>query len=607
MNHRCWPTIMSAAVLSCEYGMKSARNVLRRSCEKRAIVCLSMVFLIGIGTYLHTVQYWFVATDSLTLIETSRVRTVADVVQIFSEPLMHGSGFTDVALFYRPLSSLSYAVEYPLWGVSPSGYHFTNVVLHAVAAVLVVITIKEMTTQPLVGYLSGVLFTVHPLAVNVVPAISRRQDILVSIFVLGTLFLFVRSRRADRLRLFGGAVVAYVLALGAKETALVVPGLIFLWVMVHQEANEWRSRFAAALVPTVPFMGVTFVYTLVRVVVLGGFGGYRPGVGSGSASTWIFVPVKYLLWITQPTTIVKTTLESLPRSVLIVSVMGAVIVGTGLVWRRGLYRAFTPIQLAVLSISGASFVVLIGTVLFATPLEALVPMGADKSGAVVQYLVSMLFVGGCLTGVLAAALGRNSLFDTPTHHQFTFFAGWVIGVPGLLIVTGAGIGPPLAIGDGIQTGYLCIIPAMASLSLVLATAGRQISDAARFERIQPNMNALIAIFTALLLISLIAASPLIHPYSGWKKAGEANERALTSLNQVSDRVDPSVWASAYASSTPESDEPLLASSTKPLSDYSVESWLQLRSLANRSDQDGRESWRNVPVRKSRANFVFLCA
>jgi hypothetical protein len=302
--------------------MKSPRDVLRLSRRRRATIFLSIIFLIGIGTYIHTVQYWFVATDSLTLIETNRIRTVTDFVQMFTEPLMHGSGFTEVALFYRPLSSLSYALEYPVWGVSPGGYHLTNVVLHATASVLVALAIRELTTRPVVGYLSGVLFTVHPLAVNVIPAISRRQDILVSIFVLGTLALFVRSRRADRPRLFGGAVVAYALALGAKETALVVPGLVFLWVVVHQEANEWRSRIATALRPTAPFIGITLVYTIVRVAVLGGLGGYRPGVGSGSTSTWLFVPVKYFLWIAQPTTIVQTTLGNLPRSVLVIGVVG---------------------------------------------------------------------------------------------------------------------------------------------------------------------------------------------------------------------------------------------------------------------------------------------
>lgn len=549
----------------------------------------------GIGTYLHTVQYWFVATDSLTLIETSRIRTVTDAVQIFTEPLMHGSGFTDVALFYRPLSSLSYAAGYSLWGMSSGGYHLTNVVLHAVATVLVAVTVREMTTQPVVGYLSGVLFTVHPLAVNVVPAIARRQDILVSIFVLGTLFLFVRSRRADRPHLFGGAVVTYGLALGAKETALVVPGLVFLWVVIHQEANEWRSKIVTALISTLPFIGITLVYTIVRVVILGGLGGYRSGVGSGSISTWIFVPVKYLLWVAQPTTIVKTTLGSFPRPVLVVGVVGAMVVGIGLAWWRGLYRRFTPIQLAALTVSGASFGVLVGVVMFATPLEAEVPMGADKSAAVVQYLAGALFIGGCLTGVLAAALGWNPPPDTMTHRQFMFFAGWVVGVPGLLIVTGAGIGTPLAIGDGIQTGYLCIIPAMASLSLLVVVAGRRLFDAARFEDIQPDAAALIAIFTALLLISLIAASPLVHPYSGWKKVGEVNERTLTGLDQPSDRADSSVQASTDASSTGASD-PLVSSSIKPLSDYSTESWIKITYIANRSGQDSREPGGAYPSR-----------
>jgi hypothetical protein len=584
--------------------MKSRRNVLRLSWRERAIICLSVVFLVGVGTYLHTVQYWFVATDSLTLIETSRIRTVTDFVQIFTQPLMHGSGFTDVALFYRPLSSLSYAVGYSLWGVSPGGYHLTNVVLHAVAAVLVAITIREMTTRPAVGYLSGVLFTVHPLTVDVVPAIARRQDILVAIFVLATLLLFVRSRRADRPRLFGGAVVAYALALGAKETALVVPGLVFFWVAVHQEASEWRSRIVTALIPMVPFIGITLVYIIVRVAVLGGLGGYRPGVGSGSVSTWVFVPVKYLLWIAQPTTIVKTTLGNLPRPILTIGVVGAVVVGTGLIWWRRLHRRFTPIQLAVLSISGVSFGVLSGVVMFATPLEALVPMGADKSAAVVQYLVGTLFVGGCLTGVLAAALGWNPPLDTMTHRQFMFFAGWMIGIPGLLIVTGAGIGTPLAIGDGIQTGYLCIVPAMAGLSLLIVAAGRRLFDDIRFEETQSDANALVAIFAALLLISLIASSPLVHPYSGWKKAGEANERTLTNLDQASDRVDSSVPTSAYASSRNKSDEPLLATSIKPLSDYSTEAWIKLTYPANRSDWNSQENRRGVSVKKPRVAFVF---
>jgi hypothetical protein len=284
--------------------------------------------------------------------------------------------------------------------------------------------------------------------------------------------------------------------------------------------------------------------------------------------------------------------------------VGTVVVGTGLIWWRGLYRRFTSIQIVVLSVSGASFVVLIGAVLFATPLEALVPMGTDKSAAIVQYLVGMLFVGGCLTGVLAAALGRNALFDTPTHRQFIFFAGWIVGVPGLLIVTGAGIGPPLAIGDGIQTGYLCIIPAMAGLSLLVVVIGRRLLGIGRFGEAQPDATALIAIFAVLLVVSLIAGSPLVHAYSGWQKAGEANKRTLTDLNQASDRVDSSVRASAYASSTRESDEPLLASSIKPLSDYSVESWLQLTHFANGSSQDGRETRRNMPAKKLCVGFVF---
>src|SRR5712671_6070227 len=38
---------------------------------------------------------------------------------------------------YQPLTWLSYAVDYALWGFEPAGFHFTNLLLHAVNAVLV--------------------------------------------------------------------------------------------------------------------------------------------------------------------------------------------------------------------------------------------------------------------------------------------------------------------------------------------------------------------------------------------------------------------------------------------------------------------------------------
>ena len=406
---------------------------------------LAVVFLLAVMTYCRTTGYWFVAADSLALIETSRVGTPTDFVDLFTQPLMHGSSFTDVALFYRPISSLSYAVDYALWGLSPGGYHLTNVVLHGLAAVLVALVVAELTARVAVGALGGSLFAVHPLAVGVVPAIARRQDVLLAIFVLATVGLFVRGRREHRRWMLGGALVAYGLALGAKETALVVPAVVFAWVAITHEAH-WRTGVRRATAAVLPFVAVTAGYVVVRVAVLGGLGGYRSGVGSEPGGSVLFVPLKFLLWIGQPTSLIESTPGGL-RDLVALVVAGVVLVGAALGWRARSRGRLDPLALRSWGACLALFAALVVTLSLTDATGSSGAVLASASSAVARYLADALFVGGCLAGLVAAARTVDPPFDVRTRRLVGFFAGWTLAVPGLLVVTGAGLGAPLELGD----------------------------------------------------------------------------------------------------------------------------------------------------------------
>jgi hypothetical protein len=92
---------------------------------------------LAIATHYEVLTYWFTGPDTLTLIETSRIGGSKSAIDTLTKPLMHGTNF--VALtgkFYRPVASLSYAIEYWLWGLDPFGYHLTDLLAHATAAVL---------------------------------------------------------------------------------------------------------------------------------------------------------------------------------------------------------------------------------------------------------------------------------------------------------------------------------------------------------------------------------------------------------------------------------------------------------------------------------------
>lgn len=204
---------------------------------------------------------------------------------------MNGTSFVSRARFYRPVSSLSYGVDYAIWGLNPLGYHVTDLTLHAVASVLVFLVIRALVHDRglVTASLGAVLFTAHPALFETVPAISRRHDVLAGLFVLLALWTFLRRSRATtgRTVLLALSVLLYALALGAKETAIIAPPLVFAHVLIFSPpARRLAVRVRHAAAESFPFWMVTVVVLTWRTVVLRGVGGYAsaPTLSAGAGS-----------------------------------------------------------------------------------------------------------------------------------------------------------------------------------------------------------------------------------------------------------------------------------------------------------------------------------
>lgn len=535
---------------------------------------LFVVFAIAIATHAETLQYWFVATDTLPLIETSRVQSPSGVAELFTQPLMAGTDFVETALFYRPVSSLSYTLEYAVWGLSPTGYHLTNLLLHGVAAVLAAVTIAEITRRPAVGYLGAALFAIHPLTAGVVPPIARRQDVLLTVFVLGALLLFVRSRRTNSRRLLVGALGAYAAALGAKEPAVALPGIIFVWLVLYRGTGEWRSTLRRAVTGTAPFVAVTVAYALVRLVVLGGIGGYRTSAASGPGLAILFVPLKYLRWVFQPTDVVESVLTALPRSVLLVAVLGGAAIGLTLV-RYARRRGLDTTGLVALVVAGIAVEGMLGVHLLAPAMKTVLPFGPTESAIAIGYLVDSLFIVGCMAGLLAAIRGCR-IGDSSMRTHLVFFASWSVIVPGLLLATGAGIGDPLRIDDQIQTGYLCLVPAMAALCLLGLTAAEAVVAAIRSRTIRVDATVALLVLTVSLVLPLVVTSPLVVSNGDWNAAGQLNQQLLTELDDELDGTAADTPVRLLDQPTTGSVDPPHTTSVKRLQSYSFEAWFELQ-------------------------------
>jgi hypothetical protein len=134
-------------------------------------------------------------------------------------------------MYYRPLVELSYRLDYFLWADIPSGYHLTNVFLHAVNTVLVyalIILLSEQISsrRAYYAFIASLLFACSPLAVEPISWISGRYDLLATTFFISSFIFYIRCRRNKRIIELLISGFLFLLASSAKETGLAIPPLV---------------------------------------------------------------------------------------------------------------------------------------------------------------------------------------------------------------------------------------------------------------------------------------------------------------------------------------------------------------------------------------------
>ncbi|HEX2678608.1 MAG TPA: hypothetical protein VHM19_18275, partial [Polyangiales bacterium] len=195
----------------------------------------------------------FVWDDLFLIVQNRHVRE-GGVLEAFSSDFWHiSSAIGAEVAYYRPLVTLSYVLEWRLYGDRPFGYHVTNLALHLVCVWLAFKWLYarlstehqvERAWQALAGAMAGaLLFAVHPSRVEVVSWISGRTDSMMAALVLLGLVLFQRSQ----LRLRGlAAGVAFALALLCKEAMITVPVCLALDALLREPPERRREALRQA-------------------------------------------------------------------------------------------------------------------------------------------------------------------------------------------------------------------------------------------------------------------------------------------------------------------------------------------------------------------------
>ncbi len=244
-------------------------------------IAVALVVGIGVLVFAQTRSYGLLGMDSYPIILTSRVASLADFWGNFTERLMDG---LYPGKFYRPLLNFTFAADYALWGLEPAGYQLSNVVWFGVSGLALYLFLASLpgSRSPWPALAGLLFFLLHPLHFEAIPYPPRRPEFLCLAFVL--LALSAESRRGKAYRLFGA--LATLLALASKETALILPALVFAQRWIYSTGSG-RGRWFTAIRAAAVSAAVVAIYVATRLAVLGGMGGHRKSL---SVSTFEGVP-----------------------------------------------------------------------------------------------------------------------------------------------------------------------------------------------------------------------------------------------------------------------------------------------------------------------------
>jgi protein O-mannosyl-transferase len=129
---------------------------------------------------------------------------------------------------WHPITTISHMLDCQLYGLNASGHHFTNVLLHTIAAVLLFHVLRQMTGSLWRSAFVAALFAVHPLHVESVAWISERKDVLSAVFFMLTLGAYTRYVRAPAAKSYLLVLLLFALGLMTKPMLVTIPFVLLL-------------------------------------------------------------------------------------------------------------------------------------------------------------------------------------------------------------------------------------------------------------------------------------------------------------------------------------------------------------------------------------------
>ncbi len=261
---------------------------------RAGLVAAALVVAAALAAYSTSFSGPFVFDGRPTIIDNPSIRHLWPIGPTLHPPPI-GSPVSG-----RPITNLSFAINYALGGLEVRGYHALNLLIHILAGLTMFGIVRRALASPatnqaasfhsrpfVIAVAAAVIWTVHPLQTESVTYVAQRAEALMGLFYLLTLYCFVRActnkTAAHRGSSFwlGLSLLACLLGMATKEVMFTAPLMVLLYdrtFLAGSFRQAWQRRRAF-------YLGLASTWSLLAYLMAGA--GSRGGtVGFGTAVPW---------------------------------------------------------------------------------------------------------------------------------------------------------------------------------------------------------------------------------------------------------------------------------------------------------------------------------
>ena len=258
---------------------------------KRHTVWLITLIFICLTLFCNTFQNSFTWDDKSFIVDNRYIRDIGNIPFFFTPQYWQGL-FSEharleqqVIAIYRPISMITFSLDYFLWKLRPTGFHLTNLLLHISNVILVYFFVHQLLGRAdYTGFLKGknfswrdsfnppfltaLFFAAHPIHVESITWIKNRADPLALLFFLLSCLFFARHIQKARNKLdifsYAASLFCFILGFLSKASAFSLPFVLVAYVLCFLPKEEYKR----ALIKILPFFVVALLYFVFKATFL---------------------------------------------------------------------------------------------------------------------------------------------------------------------------------------------------------------------------------------------------------------------------------------------------------------------------------------------------